>query len=223
MNFVQLLRSLDELLYELMSWVLFYPVTLWRTVRRPISTMIYAVDQLLLPEDTQYRATVSPPVMLILSVVLGQMIDLALHGTNPIVASQHGFAALISDNTTLLLFRITLFGMFPLVLATRHVSRSEFDLDRDTLKGPFYAQCFAMAPVALAFTLGTSLLVQDSASERLWGGLSFGFALVFFFVVEVRWFRIQLKQSIARSIFDVSRGLMESLAIFIALAYLVAR
>lgn len=223
MNFVQLLRSLDELLYELMSWVLFYPVTLWRTIRRPIATMIYAIDQLLLPEDTQYRATVSPPVMLILSVLVGQMIDLALHGTNPIVASQRGFAGLINDNTTLLLFRITLFGMFPLVLATRHVQRSEFDLDRDTLKGPFYAQCFAMAPVALAFTLGTSLLMQESASERLWGGASLSFALAFFFVVEVRWFRKQLGQSIARSILDVSRGLIESITIFIALAYLVAR
>lgn len=221
MNFVQLLRSLDELLYELMSWVLFFPMTLWRIVRRPITTMTYAVDQLLLPEEAQYRATVSPPIMLIFAVLMGQTFDLAIHGTNPIVASHHGLAGLINDNATLLLLRIALFGMFPLVLAARYVRRSDFDLDRDTLKGPFYAQCFAIAPVALAFTVGMSLLTHPSHTGKLWGSFCFGFALIFFFFVEICWFRKQLRQSLTKSALDVSLGLAESLLIFIAVALLL--
>ncbi|MBV5269375.1 MAG: hypothetical protein JZU55_04955 [Afipia sp.] len=205
-----------------MSWALFFPITLWRTIFRPITTMKYAMDQLSLREDARYRSTVSPPVMLILSVLLGQTIELAVHGTNPIVASHHGFAAMINDNTTLLLLRITLFGIFPLVLATRYVRRSEFNLDRDTLKAPFYAQCFAMAPVALAFIFGTSLVMQPAMSEKIGGALCFSFAITFFFVVQVRWFRQQLDQSIARAVLDVGLGLIEGIVIFVALAIIVA-
>ncbi len=222
MNFLNFLNSLDELLYELMSWIVFFPVTLWRTIRRPLTTMTYAVDQLRLPAEDQYRATVSPPIMLILAVLLGQVTDLALHGTNPIVASQKGLSALVTDNTTLLMLRIILFGLFPLILATKHVRRSEFDLDRDTLKAPFYAQCFAMAPVALAFTLGTSLMMQHTQTEHIWGIGFFGFALLFFAIVEVRWFGKVLNQSMARSILDASLALVESLVIFFVLALLIA-
>ena len=35
MNFFNLLQSLDELLYEVMSWLVFYPMTLWRVLVRP--------------------------------------------------------------------------------------------------------------------------------------------------------------------------------------------
>lgn len=222
MHFLNFLNSLDELLYELMSWIVFFPVTLWRTIRRPLTTMTYAVEQLHLPDNRQFRATVSPPVMLILAVLVGQVTDMALHGTNPLVTSQKGLASLVDDNTTLLILRILLFGLFPLILATRHVRRSEFDLDRDTLKAPFYAQCFAMAPVALAFTLGTSLLLQPSHAAQLWGSGMIGFALIFFAIVEIRWFSKQLNQSIARSAFDVVLGLIESLVIFFGVALLIA-
>ena len=36
MNFLKLIQSLDELLYEIMSWLIFYPVTLWRALTRPL-------------------------------------------------------------------------------------------------------------------------------------------------------------------------------------------
>ncbi|MGY4397230.1 hypothetical protein ACVWZA_002424 [Sphingomonas sp. UYAg733] len=51
MNFVQWLSSLDDLLYELMSWIIFFPVTLWRIVRHPLKTMQYAEAQLLLDPE----------------------------------------------------------------------------------------------------------------------------------------------------------------------------
>lgn len=51
MNFVQWLNSLDELLYELMSWFVFFPVTLWKVLRHPLAMMRYAEDQLKLDDD----------------------------------------------------------------------------------------------------------------------------------------------------------------------------
>lgn len=222
MHFLNFLNSLDELLYELMSWIIFFPVTLWRTIRRPLATMTYAFEQLHMPEGRQYRATVSPPIMLILAVLIGQVVDIALHGTNPLVKSDKGLASLIDDNTTLLMLRILLFGLFPLILATRYVRRSEFELDRDTLKAPFYAQCLALAPVALAFTLGTSLFLQNETPQQIIGFILLGFAVLFLVIVEVRWFSRELKQSHGRSLLDVGLALIESLAIFFGVGIIIA-
>lgn len=220
MNFVQWLNSLDELLYELMSWIIFFPITLWRILRRPLTTMRYAEAQLLLDHDLQYRATVSPPIMLILSVVVMQGIGLAVDGTNPIVASRHGLAALVSDNTTLLLLRLVLFGTFALVLAARKVQRSSVSLDRDTLKPPFYAQCYAISPFCLLIGIGTVAAAEQATVLRIAGWAAWLVACVFYTVAQVRWFGSELQQPLRRSLVDVSIGLFASLAITLGVALL---
>lgn len=59
------LNSLDELLYGVMSWLVFYPLTLWRSLVRPLATMDYADRQLSLPEAEQYADALSPPLFLL--------------------------------------------------------------------------------------------------------------------------------------------------------------
>jgi hypothetical protein len=46
MDFLKLIQSLDELLYEIMSWLIFYPVTLWRTLTKPLTMMTYSEVEL---------------------------------------------------------------------------------------------------------------------------------------------------------------------------------
>ncbi len=179
MPFVQMLKSLDELLYELMSWFVFFPITLWRLLRHPLAMMRYAEDQLKLEQDTQYRGTLSPPVMLILTIAVIECVDLAVQGANPIVASRHGLAGLVNDDTSLLFLRLALFGAFALVLATRKVHRSDVDLDRDTLKPPFYAQCYAIAPFALLLSGGVTAVAQPNSGVELAGGIAIVAALLF--------------------------------------------
>ena len=45
---MKLLKSLEELLYELVSWLLFYPITMWRSVLKPLNMMRYADTELLI-------------------------------------------------------------------------------------------------------------------------------------------------------------------------------
>lgn len=220
MNFVQWLNSLDELLYEVMSWIVFFPVTLWRTIQHPIATMRYAEAQLLLPPDQQYRATVSPPIMLILAIVLLQGFGLAFDGANPIVTSHHGLASLVNDNTTLLLLRLVLFGTFALVLASLKVHRSEVDLDRDTLKPAFYAQCYAITPFALLIGIGVVTISHAHAAVQALGWLALVGALLFYGIVQVRWLTIELNQSVFRSFMDASVGMVASISTTICIAYL---
>ena len=220
MNFVQWLNSLDELLYELMSWLIFFPMTLWRIITAPLATMRYAEEQLALEQERQYRGTVSPPVMLILATVLGQAIGLAAGDANRIVASHRGLANLVNDNTTLLLLRIVLYAVFALTMAARKVQRSSEALDRDTLKAPFYAQCYITAPFALVLSMGA--LGMDYASEAVEaaGLLTQAAAFLLYGTVEALWLKRELGQSTARSIADASAGMIFGLILFFSAAFL---
>ncbi|EQB07652.1 hypothetical protein [Novosphingobium lindaniclasticum] len=222
MNFVQWLNSLDEFLYELMSWLVFYPLTLWRILRHPLTTMRYAEDQLRLEQECQYRATVSPPVMLILTIVLIQGLGLAVDGSNAIIGRRHGLASLVDDNTTLLFLRLALFGTFALVLAARKVHRSAEDLDRDTLKPAFYAQCYAISPFALLLGGGLSAAAHFRGEVQLAGLAAILAAFLFYGIVQIRWFRQALRQSAWRSFLDASIGMIVSIAATVTIALLFA-
>ncbi|WP_419809700.1 hypothetical protein [Sphingomonas sp.] len=220
MNFVLWLNSLDELLYELMSWLVFFPITLWRIVRHPLATMRYAEEQLLLERKRQYRETVSPPIMLILTVVAVDGLGIAIDGANPIVTSKRGLAGLVDDNTTLLLLRLVLFGLFALVLASRKVNRSAEPLNRDTLKPPFYAQCYAISPFAILVSGGTSMVSHHQLPLQVAGVGAIAAALLFYGVVEIRWLSRELSQSLPRSFLDASIGMVTSIVLTIGLGLL---
>lgn len=220
MNFLQFLNSLDELLYELMSWFVFFPVTMWRLLRRPLATMRYAEEQLVLAPDRQYRATVSPPIMLVLTVAAIQGIDLAVDGTSPIVASRHGLAGLVDDNTSLFLLRLVLFGAFALILATRKVMRSAANLDRDTLRPAFYAQCYAISPFALLIGVGTVAVAHSRYPVQVAGLAALAGAFLFYGIVQVRWFRRELGQSVLRSLVDAAIGMIAGVAVTLGVALL---
>lgn len=70
MDFLKLIQSLDELLYEIMSWLIFYPVTLWRALTKPLKMMDYSEAELGDPADRQYSDTLSPPLFLLLTIAL---------------------------------------------------------------------------------------------------------------------------------------------------------
>ena len=220
MVFLQLLRSLDELLYELMSWFIFFPVTMWRQLRQPLATMRYAERQLLLEPERQYRGTVSPPIMLVLTVALVQSVDLAIDGASTIVTSRRGLAALVTDNSTLLQLRLLLFSAFALILATRKVHRSTVDLDRDSLKPAFYAQCCAISPFALLVGISTIAIAHPVASFQIAGWIGLVGAFLFYSVVQVRWFKTELGQSTTRSVIDASIGIVASFGVTVAVALL---
>jgi hypothetical protein len=220
MNFMQWLNSLDELLFELLSWLIFFPITLWRVIRHPLSMMAYAETQLALPDDDQYADTVSPPIFLVLSLLISQALELTLVGANVIVQSRHGLASLVDDNTSLLLLRLILFGVFPLLMATRLVRKRGSGLDRKTLKPAFYAQCYLAAPFALTIGIGATMITQPWDRVRLAGLAIMAIALIAYGTVQTRWFAEQLAQSRARSFIHASFGMVESVVFAMFMTWL---
>jgi len=93
MNFFNLLKSLDELLYEIMSWLIFYPVTLWRTLVRPLKMMDYSDLEQRDAEEKQYTDTLAPPLFLLLTLIIGHAIELSLVGQAEEIGSKVGLRA----------------------------------------------------------------------------------------------------------------------------------
>jgi hypothetical protein len=197
MNFMQLLQSLDNLLYEVMSWLVFFPITLWRTVSRPLQMMEYADSELKDRPERQYEDTLSPPLFLLLALLVSHSIGLAFgEGVNPIVASKTGLAAYIDSDGKLLLLRLVFFSIVPLMLAAALLIGLRQPVTRERLKPPFYAQCYPAGAFALA--LGTSVLLMHDGPDRakLVGGAMLVVTLATYFSVQVAWFRRYLKRGL---------------------------
>lgn len=217
------LNSLDELLFEVMSWLIFYPLTLWRTLIGPMSMMVYADEQLALPEDEQYAAAVSPPLFLALSLLLGHGVGTALGQTDKIIANQHGLAALVDDQTSALLLRLVVFAIFPLLMSVRLLRQRGEPIRRETLRLPFYGQCYPAAAFALVLSLGTTLA---SLPDRTISGV--GIALVavahlYFLSVETRWFMVQLSVGVARGAGVALLALVQGYALFLLVGFFFTR
>ncbi|MEO7680849.1 MAG: hypothetical protein ABIS14_09185 [Sphingomonas sp.] len=225
MDFMKWLNSFGELLYEVMSWLIFYPITLWRTMRHPVQMMGYADKELRDRADEQFTDTLNPPLFLILSLLLTQAIDTALGGgTNPIVAQKTGLAGFITDDTTLLALRLIIFAMFPLMMSARQLRAKNVKLTRLRLKAPFYAQCYACAPFALVLGLGVSIGHTAIPGADVVSLVLIAASLLAYLGAEAVWFSRYLEQSLMRGALNAFRAFVEATLAALALALLfVAR
>lgn len=220
MFFVQILKSLDELLYEVMSWLIFYPITLWRTLRHPWRMMDYSDHELKQRAEDQYDDTIGPPLFLLISLLLSHAIELAVIGESPIVASQQGLDRLVDDDTSLMMLRLVTFAIFPLVMATRLVRARKAGLTRQSLKAPFYGQCYVAAPYALAMGFAGTLIQCHGAAAPITGLVLGLLTLIWYFVLQARWFAQHLGRGFAGGIGQASLALIESLIVVAVLGSL---
>lgn len=221
MNFFQFLKSLDDLLYEVVSWLVFYPVTLWRTLREPLTMMDYATSELTKPDEQQFDEALSPPILLMLTVLVAHGFELALIGESAIVAEKRGVAGLISDDTSLILLRVVAFASFPLIFAVHTLRKQRVRLTRQSLEPAFFAQCYANAPFALIVSFAATLtqvanVWAASASLALLGSSAIGFV-----AVETMWFRKILGVGVLRGIWNAVAAYGAAIAFMIAVAWLV--
>jgi len=223
MDFMKWLNSLDELLYEVMSWLLFFPLTLWRAVFQPIAVMDQVDREADLPDGQQYAALLSPPLFLALALLLAHTVSTALGQTDDIIANHHGLAGLVNDNASALILRVVIFAAFPLFLAARIVRRRGVKLDRTSLRQPFYVQCYPAAVFALGVSVGASL-AQDHhhLTPTIGHWLLIVSILNYWFVVTGRFARV-LGSGYLRALGNVFLGMLEGALFLIAVGFLFTR
>lgn len=218
MDFLKLIQSLDELLYEIMSWLIFYPVTLWRALTKPLKMMDYSEAELGDPADRQYSDTLSPPLFLLLTIALTHAAELSLVGQDQLVISRTGLSAFVSDDSSLILVRVAFFSIFPLIMAARMVRARHVKLDRGPLKPPFYSQCYVTAPFAMMMS-GASILMRMGRIELEVAGLALlVFSLLWFGTLQILWFAHHLRSGYWRAAGHASRAMVEALVLFIVVS-----
>ncbi len=196
MPFLIFLKSFEVLLYEVMSWLLFYPRTLWRAMRHPQRLMERTEGELKLAPAEQFRDLVSPPIFLLITVVATNAIQVTVIGNIPLIDEGIGLAAMITDNTSLILFRLVVFASLPVIAGALALAAVGRAVDRDTLQPFFYAQCFATAPVVLLMSAGETLTRLPQSAANVPAAVLFVVAALFYLGVEATWFVDQTKRGL---------------------------
>jgi hypothetical protein len=203
MDFVKLLRSFEEFLYEILTWLLFYPRTLWRVLRHPLAMMRYSDGEQNDAPENQYRAALSPPLFLMISIIVAHLLELGAHDS---AALSKGFRGIFQTDQTFLLLRCVVFGLYPLAFAAALIRRKGEPLDRNSLRAPFFAQCYVSAPFALMLSAaGIGGRMTDPLVVAA-SGLLLAAAVAWFLSLQTQWFRDRLGMSLARA-FGMALGL----------------
>ncbi len=190
-DLIRLLRSLEEFLYELMSWLVFYPRTLARILGNPVAVARYTGLQLKQDQERQFTEMVSPVLMLILSVVLAHGLELAMK--EDVDANAHSLQGILfSTEQGLLLTRSVVYAVFALFPALLVMRRQRIALDRDSLREPFYVQAYLAAPFAVLTSMASVLLRAPDKVLALLGAAILLGAAVWYVTAQAAVFRDRL-------------------------------
>lgn len=190
MNVLTILRSVEELLYEVMSWLLFYPLTLWMTLRRPLRTMEYSDREQRDKPDKQYLETLSPPLFLVLSILLAHAVEIAF-GLQ-FAGGRSAIGRFVTENDqTLLGFRALVFSLPGLLFAWLSLRLTRKHVDRESLRTPFFAQCYLSGTMAILTSLGTSGIRVASEVATFVGATVVVAVLLWYLRVQSSWLRKQ--------------------------------
>lgn len=189
MDFMRLLKSLEELLYELVSWLIFYPLTFWRAATSPLDMMRYADVELGDRPEDQYDDTVSPPLFLLITLLLSQ----ALSSAFPRAAEATEAAEAMSHSSAnLLIARGVIFGIFPMAMAVTLILFKGARLTRESLRPPFFSQCYVAGPFVFLIGLMVDFLIIPGGQAFALAGAVFAAAMLWYGQAQIRWFRRDL-------------------------------
>lgn len=194
MDFLKILKSFEDFVYEALIWLVLLPKTLLRIVISPRRMVVYAENELAASDEQRFGDSISPPLLLILCVILAHLVDLLVRVPAADTSDSLG-AALLASEQNLLLYRAVAFGVWALAGAAVYLLGTGRAISRTSLRGPFYEQCYLVAPFALALSVGTSLDVA-SGGQSVVGALLVLSGVLWFWGAQFVWFRHRMVLSI---------------------------
>lgn len=215
MGFLKIIRSVEEFLYEAMTWLLFYPRTFWRCVRNPDWIVAYTDKELGESPGEQFTDLISPPLFLIISIFIAHGIELSLGNRLPLTTSK-AINEIAASEQNLLAFRALLFSVFPLVMAAGFLHTRGTPIDRETLRSPFFLQCYLAAPFAVVTSSAVAFLRAHGSTYSIIGGVMLATSLIWYVVVQTRWLYKQIEKGWWRA-FGLAVGYLLLAVLLVAL------
>lgn len=219
MDFFKLLRSLDELLFEFLTWIIYYPRTLWMVVRRPLRMLDYSDHELRDEGEEQYTDTLSPPLLLLITVVIAHVIEVNLH-SEIIKAGSDMARAIVSSDQNVIALRAFVFGLLPLFTAAAYVKRKGLPLERKYLRAPFFAECYVVAVFVVFITATSAASSLYPKIAHIVIPLGYTGAVSWYLIVETLQLRRTLGLGVAAAVAQASWVLLK--ALFLAILVGVA-
>lgn len=197
MDFLKILKSFEEFVYEALIWLLLLPRTLLRIVLHPRRMARYAASELADDGEDRFDTAISPPLLLILCVMIAHFFDLVIRAQG--TASPGTLAGMVlASEQNLLLYRTIAFGVWALAGAAYALWRAGSPVGRKSLRVPFYEQCYLVAPFSLLLSISGSLLVMGDRWAA-WGACIALLGMVWFWVVQVDWLHRRVHLPLWRS------------------------
>ena len=197
---MRLVRSLEEFLYAVMTWLIFYPRTLWQIVRRPMETAGRVEAEVAKPPEDQFAALMSPPLFLVLSIFLVHLAELRLNEAPDLSTLSPLAGVMLGTDQFLLLFRAVIYSLFPLLMATGLLRRTGEPIDSKTLRKPFFVQCYFVTPLVIAEAAATLAARTDFDSFGASAGILMAGTLIWYLYIQTSWFHGALGVSRPRAL-----------------------
>ncbi|WP_300399011.1 hypothetical protein [uncultured Sphingobium sp.] len=221
MDFMKIIESLDEALYTVMGWLVFYPLTLWRALVRPLAMMAYADREVSDAPDEQYDDAIRPPLFLFLTLLISHGLEALIAGRNPLLTGTRGLAALVDSDLALLALRLVLFSLFALMMSLFMLRRQGLKLTHSNLRRPFYGQCFTTAPLALMVGVATLLPTFHPSHGRTAGAVVMLCAALWYLGVQTVWFSTRLRIGRFAGFRQAVAAVMTATILFTAIALML--
>jgi hypothetical protein len=222
LDFLAIIRSLEELLYEVMSWLIFYPRTLWRITVNPAGMTLYSDDEQDDAPAERYSDALSPPLLLLITLVLCHIVELSFGLQGPKGDGGTVAKTLVGSEQSLLMVRALLFAVIPVTIASIVLRMQHKAFDRETLRAPFYSQCYLVVPFALLASLAGNVARAPGHDWGGAGGAMFAVALVWFVWAETLWLRRQLGLGGAKAFLTAIACVVAALLVCLFMAFLVS-
>lgn len=165
MDFSNVIKQIEQFIFELLMWVIFYPYTLLRIMFRPIKTLNYVAREIRVDPDIAFGNAIRPPLFLCFCIAIGSVIS-PLGAEQAAELAQTDVGAWITKSwVNLLALRTLGFAIFALAGALVYDWVTPGAVTRETLKLPFYQQCYICGPFALGFS--PALVRFEAAPEAI--------------------------------------------------------
>jgi hypothetical protein len=162
MDLQQLLRTLEEFIYEIALWPIMLPRTLWRFAFRPLRIEAYVRAELDKPAESRYSEYMSPILLWLLVGFAPCFITALLYAAH---AHDPRLDAYLKEPLEVQMAAVIIFSIWPpLTFAVGLLHKSRTPVTRESLRHPFYTQSMFLAPFYL-FGLAIVMFIVASPNH----------------------------------------------------------
>ena len=192
MDILSLSKVIEKGVFEILMWILFFPLTLIRMIFRPRATLAYVRQEVARADledgddDVSFESAVRPALFLFLAVVIAAvLVPLTPEEIAEYQQSDLG-KALLGSWISMVAYNTVIFAIMPLTAAVLLDLLTPGRMTRQTLRLPFDQQCYIGAPSMFC------LMALISSVPVLGAGpitVSLAILMIWLVVVEYMFFR----------------------------------